>query len=109
VLAGSRDLLKVKEWYTAEAVVLRSNRLLGKDSLHVRCLTGEAPGVVFDVAWARPTLEPPLPSTVLTYRYQRGLQNGVPRFPGLVRVHKTPCDCGACAFWEEERRHAVGQ
>lgn len=41
VAGRSADLLKVKEWYDAEACVLRSNRPRGKDSLHCRSITGE--------------------------------------------------------------------
>ena len=90
----SRDMLKVKEWHDAEAVVIRSNRAFGKASLHVRSLV--PPGIAFDVAWSR---DPPLPKTVLTYKYMPPVKGEVPRFPKVVRVHRADCDCEPCVRW----------
>ena len=77
-------MLKVKPTYDAEARVLRHNRFsTGKDSL--RCLTIDGSNVEFDVSWNR-AAEPPPPGTIITYSYQKGLENGQPRFPRFVRV-----------------------
>ena len=84
-LAGrSRDLLKVKPVYDAEAKVLGHNRFTtGKDSL--RCLALGGSNVEFDLTWNR-AAPPPVPGTIITYTYQKGLQGGQPRFPKFARV-----------------------
>ena len=57
-------------------------RANGKDSLRCESLESR---VVFDVTWNR-AVAPPPPGTIISYRYQEGLQNGLPRFPQFIRV-----------------------
>ena len=98
---SARDLLKVKEWHDAEAIVLSSNRPRGKESVHVRSLTGDVPGVEFDLGCADCSRLPP--RTLVTYKFMRGLANGMPRFPILTRVHEEGCDCAPCQHWRAQR------
>lgn len=81
VAGRSRDLLKVKLWYDAEAEVV-SYRNGGKDSL--RCIDLKT-RVPFQVTWNR-NRPPPPKGSIITYRYQLGLAGGQPRFPGFMRV-----------------------
>ena len=40
----------------------------------------------------------PPPGAVVTYRYQRGISTGHPRFPKFARVHPAGCDCEPCVW-----------
>ena len=71
----------------------------GVASLHCKALN--APNVseqpTFDVTWGN--RKDPLPpvGAVLTYRYQKGLLDGMPRHHSVLKVHDAAtCDCGAC-------------
>ena len=92
-----RDLLKVKPWLDAECQVIQFNS--GVSSLHCKALN--APNVseqpVFDVTWGNRKDPIPPVGAVLTYRYQNGLLNGMPRHQSVLKVHDAAtCDCGAC-------------
>ena len=85
---GSRDLLKVKSWWTSTAKVLRDNvHHNGRSSLRCedleRSLGQEA--LTFDLPWNRTALPPPV-GALVEYKYQGGLQGGFPRFPKFVRL-----------------------
>jgi len=117
--AGSthRDLLKIKPWYDAEAVVLGSK--LSHDSLCCRSLNQpdvqEQPS--FDVAWVKQgrhffdpekQLYHPPAGTIITFKYQKGISTGQPRFPKLLRVHTSEtCHCLPCTELRARRAGAA--
>ena len=121
-----RDLLKIKPSYDAEAVVLGSKAttaagVSAQDSLCCRGLNvphvHEQP--TFDVAWVaqknadgsrrhffdeEKKLYHPPKGTIITFKYQRGISTGQPRFPKLLRVHASEtCHCLPCTEWRARR------
>jgi DNA ligase-1 len=127
----SCDLLKVKSWQDAEALVLgwkdTKNSLVcealgraeeageaakekevveeeedGRLATHI-ARREVAKGFRFAVSWNRQSARPP-PGTVITFKHAALTREGCPRFPSILRVHRASCDCDACSCAARRRR-----
>ena len=95
----SRELLKLKTQYDAEAKIVRKH---GKrDSWWASTFEN---GTLFKLASGGDRGRVLEPGAVVTYRYWGVVHaDGVPRFPSIGRIHPAACACcAACRLGEEE-------
>ena len=105
-VSPTRDLLKVKVFADAEAIVIRRDpRRQVKKSVPVRCLTGEAAGIEFYITTTDAETKPP--GTIVTFVYQHGLKGGMPRHAHIKYKHRHDCECETCAEWNRTKRSAL--
>lgn len=93
-----RDLLKVKRWFDAEAMVIEYRRApscSNMPTLLCRALDPEE-AEMFEVTCSR-EMTPPAKGTIVTFIHRQLLANGTFYQPHLTRVHPDSCDCNACA------------
>lgn len=100
-VSPNRDLLKVKPFADAEALIIPPDpKRSSKNSVRVRCLNGEAAGKEFYISTVDPTTKPP--GTVVTFRYQHGLEGGMPRHAFIDKRHPPSCACITCETRRDE-------
>lgn len=87
----SDDVLKLKTWQDAEAVVIAHTPGKGKFTGLMGSLLVENAGKRFRVGSGFTLAErknPPLPGTTITYKYWGLTDKGLPRFPSFLRVRR---------------------
>ena len=89
----SKDLMKLKKYQDAEAVVLQHLPGKGRNSDRLGAiLVKTADGTVFKIGSGFSDLErenPPAVGATITYKYIGKTQNGVPRFASFMRIRET--------------------
>jgi len=100
-VSPARDMLKVKPFADAEALILPPVEARPKkSSVRVRCLNGNAAGREFYITTVDTLTKPP--GTVVTFRYQHGGPVGViPRHAFITHRHVPTCDCDTCGARRE--------
>jgi DNA ligase-1 len=88
----SAEVLKVKEFQDAEAVVIAHLPGEGQNLGRLGALLVEGPGGVrFRIGTgfsAAERLDPPPPGAVVTYRHHGHYPSGIPRFPSFLRIRR---------------------
>jgi DNA ligase 1 len=103
----SKNLLKVKKFHDAEAIVLEHEPGKGRNKGRMGALKCKMTGSsdkIFNIGTGFTDSErenpPPVGSTV-TYQYQELTNGGIPRFPTYLRVR--PVELEAGALWAEQQ------
>jgi len=98
-----RDVLKVKEWFDAEAMVIGFGRAPTNHNLPILwcrplmdTLPPNASSARFELTWSRE--RPPLPvGTIVTFEYRNIQADGTCFGRRWARTHERDCDCEVCA------------
>ena len=89
----SKDLMKLKKYQDAEAVVLQHLPGKGRNSGRLGAiLVKTEDGTVFKIGSGFSDLQretPPAIGSIITYKYIGKTQNGVPRFASFMRIRES--------------------
>jgi len=88
----SKDLMKLKKYQDAEAVVIKHIQGKGRNAKRLGALLVKTQeGIIFKIGTGFSDLErenPPTIGETITYKYIGKTKNGVPRFASFIRIRK---------------------